>query len=191
MLQQFYFLQSYLEHILWNWSADRFLLVAVLFSFLPTWYNPGTSGKGDLDWKAMPPSDWPVPNLWGALLINDWCTRAQPSVGSAAPRQVALGCIRKQFEQAVKSTSRCRISLPPLLQFLSPGSCPAGLPAWASFRDQLCGRNVETRCCVTVSSEMETFYPAGRHLKQEDKQFKIALGSPWNWQDSLGPSLPE
>lgn len=33
MLQQFYFLQSYLEHTLWNWSADRFLLLTVLFSF--------------------------------------------------------------------------------------------------------------------------------------------------------------
>lgn len=33
-------------------------------------------------------------------------------------------------------------------------------------------------CCVTVSSDIETFYPTGLLLGQEGKQLKIVPGSP-------------
>lgn len=33
-------------------------------------------------------------------------------------------------------------------------------------------------CCVTVSSDIETFYPTGQLLGQEGKQLKIVPGSP-------------
>jgi hypothetical protein len=35
-----------------------------------------------------------------------------------------------------------------------------------------------TVCCSTVCSEIEIFYPVGKHPKQEGKQLKIASGSP-------------
>lgn len=34
------------------------------------------------------------------------------------------------------------------------------------------------KCCVTVSSDIETFYPTGQLLGQEGKQLKIVPGSP-------------
>lgn len=36
----------------------------------------------------------------GIVLINDWCGRAQLTVGGAAPGQVVLSCIRKQASRS-------------------------------------------------------------------------------------------
>lgn len=38
--------------------------------------------------------------LWGILLITGWCEIAQPTMGGAIPRQVALSCKTKIVEQA-------------------------------------------------------------------------------------------
>lgn len=70
---------------------------------------------------------WPVCMSVEYFLINDWCGRTQPAVGSAAPGQVVLGCIRKQTEQTTESKPVS--NSPPwlLLQFLPAGSC-LGIP---------------------------------------------------------------
>lgn len=49
------------------------------------------------------------------------------------------------------------------------------------------GQRMTSECSVIVSSEVKTFHPSGKLLKQEDKQFQTASASPWNWPDSLGP----
>lgn len=75
----------------------------------------------------MPPSDWAL----GHFVDLSLCERAQPTVGSAAPECVVLGCITKQAEQATENKSGS--STPPC-SFLS--SCLQG-PALTSLHDGL------------------------------------------------------
>ena len=59
--------------------------------------------------------------------------RAQPMVGGAIPRLVALGSIRKQGEQAMRTKSVGSTPSWPLHQFLPSGSCPVKfLPCFIS-----------------------------------------------------------
>lgn len=48
-----------------------------------------------------------------------------------------------------------------------------------------------TKKCNVSFLEIETFYHTEKLLKHQSKQLKIALGNPWNWSDSLDPSLPD
>lgn len=85
--------------------------------------------------EKMPPSDCPIDK--GIFLTIDWYRKEKPTVGGTIPQQVALGCIRKQIEQAMKCGPVS--STPPwsLLQFLLPGFCPAlsscpNFPQWST-----------------------------------------------------------
>ena len=49
-----------------------------------------SSGEG-ISLKKMPPSGWPVSKSVGDVL--DGYEKVQPTVGSATPGQVVLGCI--------------------------------------------------------------------------------------------------
>lgn len=56
-------------------------------------------------------SAWPVSMSGGIFLTANWCMRAQPTIGGAAPRKVGQGCLRKsihesQRKQASKQHSR-------------------------------------------------------------------------------------
>jgi hypothetical protein len=58
------------------------------------------------------------------IFIKNPCERAQPTVGSAAPLAVVLGCVRKQTEQTM-GCKPVKCTPPwPLLQHLPLGSCP-------------------------------------------------------------------
>lgn len=72
--------------------------------------QPGTSS---ITWEGTSPEA-----LWGIFLTNDRYRRAKSSLGSTTPGQVALGCIRKQAEQAMAIEPVT--SIPPwlLLSFL-------------------------------------------------------------------------
>lgn len=84
----------------------------------------------------MSPSDrLPVSKSGGHFLDNDWCGRAQPTVGSATPWQVVPGGIRKQAEQTIKSKSVSTSSPWSLLQCLPPGSQLEFLPWLPSVVD--------------------------------------------------------
>ena len=52
-------------------------------------------------------------------------------------------------------------------------------------------RKLSRKVLCNSSPHIETFHLAGELLKQEGKQLKWDSGSPWNWPDSLCPSLPE
>lgn len=67
--------------------------------------------------------------LGGIFSTDDWCGRAQPTVGSATPGKVVPACIRKQAEQALESKPVHNMSSWLLLQFLPPGSC-LEFPLW-------------------------------------------------------------
>lgn len=57
------------------------------------------------------------------FLIAGWHGRAQLSVGGTIPRQLGLGCIRKQAVQARRSKPVRNIPPWLLFQFLFPGPC--------------------------------------------------------------------
>lgn len=48
-------------------------------------------GEEGLPIEELPTSDWHVGTSAGIFLITDWCEKALPTVGGAAPRQVVLG----------------------------------------------------------------------------------------------------
>ena len=56
-------------------------------------------------------------SLWNIFLINGWCARVQPTLGSSASRQVVLGVTREQPEQAMRSKSISSVLPWSLLQF--------------------------------------------------------------------------
>lgn len=61
-----------------------------------------------------------------------------------------------------------------------------------ALRTQSAGEMCDlSHCCVTASSDTETFHPAGKLLKLKGKQLRIAPENPPKGWDSLGPSLPE
>ena len=71
----------------------------------------------------------PWTSLLGIFLIDDQ-RRAQSFVGGVTCGWVALGCIRKQAEQAIRQCASVTS-----VQFLSPGSCLKLLPS--AFPDGL------------------------------------------------------
>lgn len=44
-------------------------------------------------------------SLWDIFLINGWCARVPPTLGSSTSKQVVLGDTRQQPEQAMRSKS--------------------------------------------------------------------------------------
>lgn len=52
--------------------------------------------------KEIPPSDWPVGNnVGGNNVINVWYRNVQSPMQGTTPRQMVMGWIRKQAEQAL------------------------------------------------------------------------------------------
>ena len=59
-------------------------------------------------------------SLWDVFLVNDCCQRGQPTMVSANPGDVVLGCRGKQGEQATEN-KQANSALPwSLLRFLPP-----------------------------------------------------------------------
>lgn len=71
-------------HIL-DWKITQALtlltpFLTVLVSLIQmSFLEAGTSTED------LPPSDCPTTCLWGIFLLNDWCVRAQPTVGGVTP----------------------------------------------------------------------------------------------------------
>jgi hypothetical protein len=59
------------------------------------------------------------------FLENNQCGRVQPTVGSAIPGQVVLGCVRKEAEQAMES--KLVSSIPPWYSYVALTSFDDGL----------------------------------------------------------------
>lgn len=73
----------------------------------------GTSWEEGTSMEKMFPSVALDASLWGIFLINNWCGRAQPTVGVSAPQHLVLSWISHE-EQASE----------PMLRFLLPSSFP-------------------------------------------------------------------
>lgn len=67
-------------------------------------------------------------SLWGHIMIDDSCAKAQTTVGDVISVQVILGYKNKQAKQDI--SSKPVSSAPPwyLLHFLSPRPCLESLP---------------------------------------------------------------
>ena len=74
--------------------------------------------------------------LWASLrervLTDDWCVRAQPTVGVTIPRQVVLGCGRKPGErkpgsQPLSNVPQCFLPWVPIVTSLRDGLRPGSL----------------------------------------------------------------
>jgi hypothetical protein len=83
-------------------------------------------GRENLDWGVAS-----IPLACGHyyetfFLMANCCSKSQAAVGSAIPRQVGLGFIGKQAEQATRNKA-CTIPCSPL-QFLPSDSCFEFLP---------------------------------------------------------------
>lgn len=86
--------------------------------------------------KVLPLSSWPEGRqvCGGISLINDWCKMVLPTVDSASPGKVILGCTRNPAEQAIENKTIRNTPLWPLLQFLPPD------PALSFWPDFICDR---------------------------------------------------
>lgn len=73
-------------------------------------------------------------------MTDDCCGSAQPTVGTATPKQVVLMYVKKQTEQAIGN--KPAMGVPPV-----PASTPAWMPALAWLSDGLwmgCGRQIHS-----------------------------------------------
>lgn len=77
-------------------------------------------GNASIPLDRLPSSLWSVVLSRGYFLTDDWFGRTQLTVGGTGLKQVILGCVRQQAEQAMESTSVRRIPLWPPLPFLPP-----------------------------------------------------------------------
>jgi hypothetical protein len=85
-------------------SGYKLYQLFMLVCLLSTWQKLNLLRKRDSQLRSSP-SDWPIGNSRCIFLINDWCWRAQSTVGSAIPGPVVLGCIRKVAEQDLEMKS--------------------------------------------------------------------------------------
>lgn len=109
----------------WEWSAKAQGLCVALF-----WLVSLSLSQTSIIWEEETPDEKFSPSYWpvtcvgaGIFLINDWCKRVQPTVGSATPRQVVLGGSRKQAVQRNPV-----INIPPWSLLVSPLSSYLGFP---------------------------------------------------------------
>lgn len=73
-----------------NWSKIKsqsffFKFTFLLVSFMPTWYNLQWFEKSKSELKKIFHKISLYANLWGILLIKDWCGRVQTTVDGSAP----------------------------------------------------------------------------------------------------------
>lgn len=94
--------------------------VTVIARFLGQLYTNLDTLEKKLSTEVLPTSDWPVAMPIGYFLVQ-W-GRGLPTVDSAIPEQVVLGCVRKAAEQA--GGNKAVSFIPPwsLLQFWPSGS---------------------------------------------------------------------